>query len=258
MHEKLSNYKLLILGIFRFQILLIFLEFFSNSRAGKIYLKCHFRNWIDPENKKFPIVPEVGCFLDDMRPIFPQMDGDEFKFTDIYGGKIDERIRLNTNAIIFRTSRISFVPKEVFQSFPKLHRIAMSGTYLKKLDVAFLKQFLKHQSINPPKTLDFSNNLIEMIEPEIFEIVQDMQSLDLRNNTCTNLKIKPSNDTSYKVFRFFRCFHNYLTEGPGKSVPINEYTTSGQTVPGISVVLAILCFWHYLWYLGSNYWMILL
>jgi Leucine-rich repeat (LRR) protein len=179
------------------------------------------------------VVPEVGCFLDNMRPIYPQMTADQFQFTDIYGGKIDERIRLNTNALIFRTSRISFVPKEAFLSFPKLHRVAMSGTLLKKLDVAFLSNFLRHQNYTTNlKVLDFSNNRINEIEPEIFGFLQEKQSIDLRNNTCINLKINPANDTSYKMLRLFRCFYNYLNDGPGQSSPASASTkpNSGHSI----------------------------
>lgn len=136
------------------------------------------------------------------------MENDTFKFTGISSTQ-----KGLVKALHFKWSNISFIPKESFTTFPNLERISIRQS-LNKVDYQLLKNLEEFE--NKIKILDFYNNKIDSVDPQVWEIFKKQSRILFQeNNICVNelIIIGPNISSIQQKLRF--CFDNYIVKYGG-------------------------------------------
>lgn len=126
------------------------------------------------------------CFLEAKETITSEMEGNNFTFSGL-----SNYDKSSIDVVVFRTSSIAFVPKEVFTEFPKISKIGFSNIHnsLPVIRHSWLESFLKYLPPSKIKTLILYNSGIGAVEPKAFSLLKRFDSIELESNTCIDAKV---------------------------------------------------------------------
>lgn len=120
--------------------------------------------------------------------------------------------------VVFRTSKVSFVPKETFTEFPNLKSISFTEANLTTLTYDWLHSIT---SSFTPNITEFylSFNSIEAIEPRAIEIFEKFDIVYLTSDNCTSKDFyKSSGDFVTMEGDLNDCFENFVKNSTYKYV----------------------------------------
>lgn len=166
--------------------------------AGARELKCTFNlRW---------------CELKDKDPIHENTKNENFYFTGIR-----DEYKRNITVLQFYTKDVDFIPKTAFTTFPNLHTIRFYGIDMETLEFNWLERITS--SFNSKiKNIYLNWSGIDKIDPQVVEIFQRYDRIDLEGNDCVNFNFH-KNQGHFKLFneKLEECFGNFVVDNPVKN-----------------------------------------
>lgn len=173
-------------------------------------------------NCKYKYYPDVGYTCELNTTISENEESFEF------GGEKEDNRKVKT--LLFTKFAPSFIPKEVFETFPQLDAVGIYHTETKLIDLKFLSNLLKNAyELN---TLYLAYNRIEMMEPKVLALLKNFRTIRLEGNTCVKQKIKIQHCNLNEVkANLTTCFENFFTNFPDKNTTEQQQILENEAIP---------------------------